>query len=87
LKSTPFNLEWGVEVYAKTIAVNYYGDSIASLEGNGAIILTVPDAPTDQANNAVVTSGSQIGLTWNQGVMNGGTPVIDFKIAYKFDGG
>lgn len=62
-----------------------YGNSVTSIEGNGAIILTVPDAPTDLANNALVTSGSQIGLTWNQGVQNGGTPVIDFTISYKYD--
>lgn len=58
LKTTPYDLEWGVEIYARLIAVNMYGNSVTSIEGNGAIILTVPDAPTDLANNALVTSGS-----------------------------
>jgi hypothetical protein len=73
LKTTPYNLGWGVSVFAKLLAVNMYGNSVASLEGNGGIILTVPDAPTDLANNVAITSASQIGLTWNQGIENGGT--------------
>ena len=30
-----------------------------------------------------MTSGTQIGLTWTQGINNGGTPVLDYKISYK----
>jgi hypothetical protein len=85
LKTTPFNLAWGVEVVAKLTAINVYGSSTVSAESqSGAIILTVPDAPLNLANDAELTTGSQIALTWNQGVENGGTPVIDFSLAYKF---
>jgi hypothetical protein len=36
---------WGDSVHAKIVAVNIYGDSIDSEVGNGAIIITYPDAP------------------------------------------
>jgi hypothetical protein len=63
--------------------MNLYGSSLESSEGNGAVILTVPDAPLNLANNVLTTSASQVDLTWNQGVENGGTPVIDFTLEYK----
>lgn len=85
LKTTPYSLAWGVSAYATVTAVNVYGNSLESSEGNNAVILTIPDAPTDLSNNAALTDGTQIGLTWNQGISNGGTPVIDFTISYKFD--
>jgi len=80
----PFNLLWGVDVYATVTAVNVYGSSTVSSEGNGAKILREPDAPVNLANDPSITSGSQIGLTWAQGLENGGTSVIDFTLAYKF---
>lgn len=58
LKATPFSLPWGTSVFANLIAVNVYGESTESDRGNGAIILTVPDAPVSLANNPVSTSGS-----------------------------
>ena len=84
---SPFNLAWGVSVYAKVIAVNVYGESIESDEGNGATILTIPDAPTNLANNPSITTGSKIGLSWAQGLNDGGTHVIDFTLSYKKDSG
>jgi hypothetical protein len=33
------------------IATNIYGDSLESEEGNGAIITTTPDQPTDLIEN------------------------------------
>jgi len=80
----PFYLEWGDSVYAKVTAINVIGNSLVSDEGNGAIILTIPDAPTDLANDATVTTSSQIGLTWNEGATNGGAAVIDYTINYGF---
>ena len=35
----------GANVWAKVIAINYYGDSLESEIGNGASILLVPDSP------------------------------------------
>lgn len=73
---------WGASIYAKVIAINIVGNSLISDEGNGAIILTNPDAPTDLANVPAITASEQIGLTWNKGAADGGSPVIDYKITY-----
>lgn len=39
-RTAPFELEWGASIFAKVIAINAYGDSVESLEGNGAVIAT-----------------------------------------------
>lgn len=83
LKNPPFNLAWGASIQANIVAVNKYGQSLVSDAGNGAIILTIPDAPVNLANNPSSTTGSQIALSWAQGTSNGGTPVLDFTIVYK----
>lgn len=57
-KAEPYSLAWGDEVYAKVTASNVYGSSTTSLEGNGAVILTVPDAPVSLANNPAITNGN-----------------------------
>jgi len=44
-------LPWGSSIYAKVIAINYYGASVESDAGNGAIILTYPDAPVSVAED------------------------------------
>jgi hypothetical protein len=67
------------------IATNYLGSSLASDEGNGGIILTYPDEPLNLANNLEVTWASVIGLTWDEGIANGGTPVIDYTVFVKDD--
>lgn len=41
-----------------------------------------PDAPINLANAPEVTSAYQIGLTWDEGVYNGGSPVIDYMVLY-----
>jgi hypothetical protein len=45
LTSEPYSLIKGNSVYAKIIAVNMYGDSLYSQEGNGAVMIIVPDSP------------------------------------------
>jgi hypothetical protein len=47
LRAAPFSLDWGDSAFAKVIATNIYGDSLESLEGNGAYITTNPDQPTN----------------------------------------
>jgi hypothetical protein len=47
LRAEPYLLPWGASVYARIIATNDIGDSLVSNIGNGAIILTLPDAPYD----------------------------------------
>jgi len=51
LRAAPFNIAWGSSVYARIIATNYLGSSVASEAGNGAIILTYPDEPINLTNN------------------------------------
>jgi hypothetical protein len=51
----PYHHAWGASIYARVIATNIVGNSLVSAEGNGAIILTKPDAPTDFVNVPSVT--------------------------------
>jgi hypothetical protein len=46
LIKAPYHLPWGSSVHATVMATNVIGDSLASADGNGAVILTVPEAPT-----------------------------------------
>lgn len=76
----PFNLPWGSSIYAIITATNAYGTSVDSEAGNGAIILTVPDAPINLANVPSITAGAQIGLVWEDDFSDGGTPIIDYRV-------
>jgi hypothetical protein len=51
----PYHLTWGSSIFAKVIAKNLIGNSVESLSGNGAIILTYPDVPINLANVPSVT--------------------------------
>ena len=53
-----------------------------SAVGNGAYILTYPDAPINLANNAALTSASQITLTWSPGSSTGGVPILTYELIY-----
>lgn len=44
--------------------------------------MTIPDAPINFANNAALTAATQIGLTWSEGLSNGGTPVISYRLSF-----
>jgi hypothetical protein len=50
------------------------------------VIQLVPDAPVSMTNVPEVTDASNIKFTWSDGVSNGGTPVIDYKILYALEG-
>jgi len=79
---TPFNHAWGSGIYAKVFATNIKGISVESLSGNGAVILRIPDVPVLLANVPEITSATTIGLSWSDGVDNGGTAVIDYTLSY-----
>jgi len=38
-----YGLNWGSSIFAKVIAYNSYGNSLASPIGNGAVLMTIPD--------------------------------------------
>jgi len=45
--------------------------------------LTRPDPPLALSEVPSITLANQIGLTWNEGSDNGGSPVIDYVVSYK----
>lgn len=69
-------------MYAKVLAYNYYGDSLESDEGNGAVLVTVPDAPLLLREHVQLRGVTQIGLLWKEGAYNGGTTVLDYQLQY-----
>jgi hypothetical protein len=52
---TPYWLPWGSQIYATVAAINVVGSSAQSAAGDGAIILTIPDAPLNLANMPQIT--------------------------------
>jgi hypothetical protein len=80
LSSTPFSLAWGTSVYAKVIATNVYGNSLESVEGNGAVITTTPDVPTSVVEVDAGRTKSTLGLSWTAPVFTGGDVIIDYQI-------
>jgi hypothetical protein len=80
--SSLFTIPWGDEVYAKVAATNIRGMSEFSDAGNGAVITRSPDPPINLQNDLTVTTSVQIGITWEDGIENGGTPVLDYRIYF-----
>lgn len=78
----PYSLPWGADVYAKVIAINIYGMSEISDAGNGAAIITNPDAPVTLAEDYSLRTATSLSLTWLEGAANGGSPVLDYQIIY-----
>ena len=58
LIKSPYHMAWGASIKARVTAQNIIGSSIVSDTGNGAIILTYPDAPINLANVPAVTTSS-----------------------------
>jgi hypothetical protein len=54
----PFNLPWGSSIVVIISATNSKGASVFSEDGNGAVIITVPDSPHDIQSDTAVTSGT-----------------------------
>jgi len=82
LQDDPYNLVQGDSVVAIVTGTNLYGESAESLPGSGAIIVRVPSSPVGLADNTAVTDASRIGLTWNNGLNTGGSPIISYRITY-----
>ena len=81
LRSAPYSLSWGSSVQVRVQAINLYGSSTHSTYGNGAIILTYPDAPVNLAEDLTQKTGTKIGLQWEEGAANGGAVVEDYRIS------
>jgi hypothetical protein len=78
LRSLPFSLPWGSSIYAKVVATNNYGDSVTSVPGNGATLMTYPDAPTTLTEVIASRSATSITFTWVDGANNNGAIVTDY---------
>jgi hypothetical protein len=57
-----------------------YGDSLESLEGNGAVITTAPGAPTDLVEVYEQRTKSTLGLSWVAPVFTGGATIEDYRV-------
>lgn len=79
-RSAPYSLEWGSSIYVKVIATNIYGDSIESVEGNGAIITTTPNAPINLEEVYAQRTKSTLGLSWEADPFIGGAVIEDFRV-------
>jgi hypothetical protein len=64
-----------------------YGDSETSAEGNGAVFMTYPDAPINLAENLASRSETLLGLTWDDGVLNGGGEIFAYTISQAIEDG
>jgi hypothetical protein len=81
LRGAPFSLAWGSSIYAKVQAYNFYGDSQVSEPGNGAVIITFPDAPIELIETVASRTSSSITFSWSLGENDGGNTVKDFRIS------
>lgn len=82
-----YNLDGGDSIYAKVVAVNSYGETAQSEEGNGAYYTRVPDIPINLAQDVALRTSTDEGITWSDGVNNGGVPIIDYRINRREQGG
>jgi hypothetical protein len=79
-------LAYGSSIFAKVIAINEKGASTESNPGNGAIIITYPDAPTTLAEDTSKRTASTLGITWVQAAFNGGATVTDYQVSMSTAG-
>lgn len=80
LTSAPYNLVTLDTIDAKVLATNVKGDSDQSASGNGAIIITAPDAPVNLLEDTSHRAATVLGLTWSEGAFNGGAVVTEYRI-------
>jgi hypothetical protein len=85
-KAAPYELPWGASIYAHLTAYNLYGQSLTSADGNGAVILTVPDAPVSFEVDYSLKTITSISLMWADAVEDGGTPILDYTVSWVYNG-
>jgi len=78
---TSVSLTPGTSYSFKVTARNSVGSSEKST-ALSVLAATIPDAPINLANDPTVTNAYQVGLTWNVGKYDGGSPVIDFQVSF-----
>lgn len=75
MKNAPFSLAWGASIEAKVVAINAYGRSLDSAVGNGAVIITYADKPTNLTETVSLRSATTISFTWVAPLFIGGSTV------------
>jgi len=87
LVAEPFLLERSDSILAVIVATNPIGgDSVPSVAGNGATVISEPDAPLNLAEDLALRTISTLGLTWNDGASDGGAPILDYRISMAIQG-
>ena len=61
------------------------GDSTVSSIGNGAIVGTIPTAPTNVVKDYSQISIDQVSFTWSTPSDDGGLPIIDYSVEKYYD--
>lgn len=67
--------------FFKVAAVNSIGVGPLS-NGYNIVSATFPDSPTSLTRNDALTSMTTLSLSWNDGISNGGSSVIDYRISF-----
>jgi hypothetical protein len=83
LLASPYNLDGGDSVYAKVKVMNVYGTTDLSSEGNGAYYTRVPDKSISLTEDNSVRTATDNGLTWDDGINNGGVPIISYQVSMR----
>jgi hypothetical protein len=78
----PYNIAYNEGIYVKISAVNFYGTSVESVSGNGAVMVLIPDTPVNLQKDVAGSSKSVISFTWDEAAFDGGKPVLDYRITY-----
>lgn len=76
----------GVTYVFKITARNTVGSSLDS-DLLTVLAAKVPDSPVNLANVPGITTGYQIGLSWEDGTYDGGSPIIDYQVIYALESG
>ena len=64
----------------KVYAINSYGESPFSSYGEGGMILAKPDAPVNLKTDKTVNTDSQLSISWQEGLSNGGDAVTQYTV-------
>jgi hypothetical protein len=71
----------GKSYYFKISSVNTIGESELS-EAYLVVAATIPEAPTLLTRNELLTTKTVLSFDWSEGVSNGGSDIIDYKVEY-----
>jgi hypothetical protein len=66
----------------KVTARNTVGSGLQS-QAVTILAARVADPPVNLANVPSITTAYQIGITWQDGAYNGGTPILDYRVSFK----